>query len=56
MDADEPSPPPAIVRLPRSGPSDGQSVAAWLYAKDKRSQQELERLRWQALRSNKKGP
>jgi hypothetical protein len=47
---------PKITKLPRNGPKPGQSVNAWLYGKNKSEQQELERLRWQQSRSNKKAP
>ena len=47
---------PKITRLPRNGPKPGQSVSAWLYGKNKSEQTELERLRWQEVKRNKKAP
>jgi hypothetical protein len=47
---------PKVTRLPSNGPKPGQSVNAWLHGKDKAAHAEMERLRWQALRGNKKAP
>jgi hypothetical protein len=47
---------PRITKLPRNGPKPGQSVSAWLYGKDKSEQAELERLRWEQAKRNKKAP
>jgi hypothetical protein len=47
---------PKITKLPRNGPKPGQSVNAWLYGKNKSQQEELDRLRWQQSRANKKAP
>jgi hypothetical protein len=47
---------PRITKLPRNGPKPGQSVSAWLYGKSKSEQAELERLRWQQAKRNKKAP
>jgi hypothetical protein len=46
---------PRTIKLPRNGPKPGQSTEAWLYGKDKTSQADLERSRWQeAGRDEKK--
>jgi hypothetical protein len=47
---------PKITKLPRNGPKPGQSVSAWLYGKNKSEQAELERLRWEQGKHNKKAP
>jgi hypothetical protein len=47
---------PRITKLPRNGPKPGQSVNAWLYGKSKSEQTELERLRWEQAKRNKKAP
>ena len=47
---------PKIIRLPRNGPKPGQSMRDWLYGKERSEQRELERLRWEAIRTKKKAP
>ena len=47
---------PHIIKLPRNGPKPGQSVSAWLYGKDKSEQEEIDRLRWEQAKRNKKAP
>lgn len=37
---------PRITKLPRNGPKPGQSVAAWLHAKDRRCQAERDAAQW----------
>ena len=38
--------PPKIVKLPRNGPVEGQSVDAWLYGKDKNCQRQRDAAQW----------
>jgi hypothetical protein len=45
-----------IIRLPRNGPRPGQSMQDWLYGKDRSERREMERLRWQTNKANKKAP
>ena len=45
-----------IIRLPRNGPKPGQSVRDWLYGKERSEQRDMERLRWEAIRTKKKAP
>jgi hypothetical protein len=47
---------PRIIKLPRNGPKQGQSVSAWLYGKNKSEQKEIDRLRWQRTPDNEKAP
>jgi hypothetical protein len=35
-----------VVKLPRNGPKNGQSMEDWLYGKQKHSQRVLDSLRW----------
>jgi hypothetical protein len=44
---------PRTIKLPRNGPKLGQSTEAWLYGKDKTSQADLEKLRWQSSKDDK---
>jgi len=44
---------PRAVKLPRNGPKPDQSTEAWLHGKDRASQANLERLRWQSSRDDK---
>lgn len=45
-----------IIRIPRNGPKPGQSTQDWLYGKSKSEEREMERLRWQTIKRNKKPP
>jgi hypothetical protein len=45
---------PRTIKLPRNGPKPGQSTEAWLHGKDRASQADLERLRWQEAGRDKK--
>jgi hypothetical protein len=47
---------PRTIKLPRNGPKPGQSTEAWLYGKDKASQIDLEKLRWQSSKGDKERP
>lgn len=46
---------PKIIKLPRNGPKPGQSVEAWLKAKQRAEDASIERGRWRQLRSHEKG-
>lgn len=43
---------PKIIKLPRNGPKPGQSVEAWLKAKQRAEDAALERGRWKQLRNH----
>lgn len=46
---------PKITKLPRNGPKPGQTVEAWLKAKQRAEDTALERGRWKRLRVHEKG-
>jgi hypothetical protein len=41
-----PPSPPMVVKLPRNGPKNGQSMEAWLYGKTAHAQRTMDALRW----------